>query len=240
MNKLLLIAFMCGVFGTAKAQHPLLYSETWRLTAIQIDGILLDIPANSEVANIFLNITDIDPLPDTISTTVCNELFGNVTVFTEPDKLVFTDLVQTLISCDLAANAAFEAIYFDFFFSNEGLELDYEIIELLGQRSSEEDIQLNILDSEGNKLVYGAGAGANVAEFSNSTLGVYPNPTQEQINWNVPNNLPATARLFAADGKLVRVQNTGNQMDLSDLPNGIYFLNISNEFGFKVHRVLKL
>ena len=239
MKTLVLVVSFVFAFSTAKAQDPLLYSETWRLAAIQIEGEVLEIPANAEVANIFIDFTDVDHL-NTVNTIVCNELFGNIDVLVDTNQLVFNNLTQTLISCELGVNAEFEAVYFDFFFLHEGEELEYDIISLLGQRSGDSEFQLIIYDGLGNKLEYSAGTSAAVADFSISALAVYPNPAVNTISWDSAIDDPVAVRIYSMQGALVQqITPATHSVNVSKLSAGMYFIEFLSEQGRVVKRFIK-
>jgi subtilisin-like proprotein convertase family protein len=65
-----------------------------------------------------------------------------------------------------------------------------------------------------------------------SSLSIYPNPTREQltIDWQSQQAQAVEARLFDLNGQLVQTltlqPNGFNQMDVQQLPNGIYILSV--------------
>jgi hypothetical protein len=72
------------------------------------------------------------------------------------------------------------------------------------------------------------------AEPANNNLQIFPDPASETIFIQSLPNVPATISLFDATGKLVRSIETtsGNsEMPVSDLTNGLYFLNVNFENG---------
>ncbi len=73
-------------------------------------------------------------------------------------------------------------------------------------------------------------------------LTVYPNPfsNQVQLTWNETER--GQVRLVSVDGSLLGeyVLTQGqNQLSLSDLPNGTYFLQVLTENGWDVRRIVK-
>ena len=73
----------------------------------------------------------------------------------------------------------------------------------------------------------------NKIENKGFELSVYPNPTQGILNlkFEESSNSVIQVQLLNGSGQLVLNQNlssTTNQIDLSNLPKGIYFLNVSN------------
>jgi len=64
--------------------------------------------------------------------------------------------------------------------------------------------------------------------FSNE-LKVYPNPTKEFLNIKSQNNLNLNYTLFDAFGRLVKGGKLDSQIDLRELPQGVYYLSIKNK-----------
>ncbi len=66
-----------------------------------------------------------------------------------------------------------------------------------------------------------------------NAISIYPNPTSTTFNINYKTNAHAiTARLFNIHGKMVRQMNlspTNRQMDVSDLPAGVYTLQVDDD-----------
>lgn len=75
-------------------------------------------------------------------------------------------------------------------------------------------------------------------------LLIYPNPTQNNITINVGNNQLTNASIEVIDmtGRSLRTQkisNQYNQVNLSELSKGIYFILFHNNLGSKVFKVVK-
>ena len=72
-----------------------------------------------------------------------------------------------------------------------------------------------------------------IGENGLSTIILYPNPTSSSVNVELGEGVRATdIRLFNAFGQLIsttNVNSTVTAIDLSQLPNGIYFVQIFNE-----------
>ena len=69
-------------------------------------------------------------------------------------------------------------------------------------------------------------------------IKVFPNPFNEKIVIDSPEGTVQNYRLFDIQGQLVRSGNIGpeaSEMELKELPSGIYFLKIGNIF----HKLLK-
>jgi len=75
---------------------------------------------------------------------------------------------------------------------------------------------------------------------ANKTFSVYPNPT---FNWVLikTENLIQTVRIFDSLGKIIKIVNNINEIDLSEMSSGLYFMHIEDTNGHKeIQKILKL
>lgn len=79
----------------------------------------------------------------------------------------------------------------------------------------------NTLSIEGNLTVVDNG-------YSNIQFKVYPNPASSFLNIEASAQTEYKTRLYSLDGKLITVQNSNTTIDVSDLSNGVYILEISD------------
>ncbi len=61
---------------------------------------------------------------------------------------------------------------------------------------------------------------------------IYPNPTTEIIHFSIPVNV----QVSSVSGQIMNSQKKVNSIDASELPSGIYFIEISNDLGHVVQR----
>jgi len=66
---------------------------------------------------------------------------------------------------------------------------------------------------------------------------VYPNPTKNTLN--IVTDLDIKANLYDINGKILKSNIIEKQVDLSNLPSGIYFLNIEHEGQIYNKRIIK-
>ena len=85
----------------------------------------------------------------------------------------------------------------------------------------------------------------SVQENDIPSVSVYPNPTKDIINikWNARIN-NGTITIFDLQGRLLKTENINSnsnqyQLNLSDLPNGIYILEV-NSMNFKYNQKIKV
>jgi hypothetical protein len=75
-------------------------------------------------------------------------------------------------------------------------------------------------------------------------INVYPNPTSNLLNIEIPDNAKTpTAQLSDLAGKVLLTRqfqaNKQKQLHLENLPVGIYFLNLETEIGKTVRKIIK-
>lgn len=92
-----------------------------------------------------------------------------------------------------------------------------------------------------NLELFGSCLYSPVDEIESQNLIVYPNPTKNIINIESLNQLEDEIELFTPDGKKINpVLLNGNQIDLSNYPNGIYILRMkSDERKYVLQKIIK-
>ncbi len=73
-------------------------------------------------------------------------------------------------------------------------------------------------------------AETGINELTNPNINFYPNPSNGMININT-NEAIENINITDVNGKLVHHQTNNSPIDLSQNPNGIYFVNITTEKG---------
>ena len=66
---------------------------------------------------------------------------------------------------------------------------------------------------------------------------VYPNPTSDILN--IITELDINVNVYDITGKIIKLDHTEKQIDLSNLPSGVYFLNIIHEGNTYNKRIIK-
>lgn len=78
-------------------------------------------------------------------------------------------------------------------------------------------------------------------DTENTTISVYPNPTKNQINFQFPNNQIAESIIILdITGKIMLTQsNSSNQVDVTQLANGMYIIKASSEGKIFTNKFIK-
>jgi len=92
-----------------------------------------------------------------------------------------------------------------------------------------------------NRLVhfYGSGqVGTNEQIASTPKIAFFPNPASEIIYFTAP--IPAHSWIEDMSGKIIKISNSQEQIDISHLPSGIYLLRVATGEGTSTHKMVKL
>ena len=88
-----------------------------------------------------------------------------------------------------------------------------------------------------NYYIY-ADAPSAINENQNDELSIYPNPANSILNIQ-SNNQIQSVELFNIQGQLVVKEGNVNQINVSDLTNGVYMIRIATDNGVKVQKFVK-
>jgi len=87
-------------------------------------------------------------------------------------------------------------------------------------------------DAEILQLFNAQTTGTNDLFTTNNIIGVYPNPTNSQINFSVQTNV----HLTNITGQIVANKKNINSLDISEQPAGIYFVTLTDDKGQVLQR----
>lgn len=91
--------------------------------------------------------------------------------------------------------------------------------------------------SQFNYFIY-ADAPSAINENQNAELSIYPNPANSILNIQ-SNNQIQSVELFNIQGQLVAKEGNVNQINVSNLTNGVYMIRIATDNGVKVQKFVK-
>ncbi len=115
------------------------------------------------------------------------------------------------------------------------------------------ELEINTADNKIYAGTYGRGlwsspvfnATLSVSEHQlYNTLSIYPNPSENNITINWNENFDVELRLFDINGRIVYYEkdkklNTSQQIDISHLNSGFYFLRINSKKGIATRKIIK-
>lgn len=73
------------------------------------------------------------------------------------------------------------------------------------------------------------------------SLVVFPNPTTDHVTVRTGSNMPETASIYSVDGKMVKQQTISSEasIDISTLPQGVYFIRLQGRAGVRSEKIVK-
>lgn len=233
----MLLALILIMSSFCYSQDPELFENTWYLHHFEYNGEVYQHAPNNEVTSITLDFQE----PNSFLSIVCNLLSG-YSLSWNNNSFIFTELNQTLGSCQNGYNANLEALYFQFYFmtSTGGFENQPYTYQILN--NSNDTKTLIITNILGEEAVYGDYQ-LSVASYEKQIVSFYPNPTKDilHIKHETAQN-QLNISILDVNGKIVL--NTSkpslNQIDISSLEKGIYFAKIETFDGkLQVEKIIK-
>lgn len=81
----------------------------------------------------------------------------------------------------------------------------------------------------------------NIEEFNNNEFTIYPNPVKDIVSISIASKTVInTINLYSVTGKLIKeIQLPKNQIDLSNLKSGIYFIEVISENKKEILKLIK-
>jgi len=214
----------------------LLYDIDWFLDSIEIDGVTYSAPSNSEVPFVTLDFSKTTP---NFLTSICNDGFGDI-ISVEPfESFSFPDgLVVTLSECVDPDNVIFEDLYFNtIFLDNIDQPFEYFTVIIDNEIPT---YGLFIMSADGNWAFYYD----KVLSVPSNELGavtIFPNPVTEKLNLQFLNEMafPLHVSLIDTSGRLFFTETiehpvSRHQINLKNVPAGLYFVQIVDDNGGRV------
>lgn len=209
-----------------RAQQEILFNNPWRLLDMRIDGEFINVPSNDEVSIVPLEL--LEQPEDNFSSEVCNWIGGTMS-FDVSSLIILEEPVVTLIECESSENELFESQYFNFFFENIGVELEYEftwvdpVIESNGGA-----IHLQIVAPNGDYVYYTNNL-LTTQDLIKPDFHLFPNPFHDRITILQERNIEIiSVLLYDVNGRLLHdtLELENQQILLPSLEKGIYFFQI--------------
>ncbi len=213
------------------AQNPQLFENTWYLQKVVIDSQNYFPPSNNEVDNVTLDINEM-----TLDTYVCETLLGSITNINN-DQIEILEFIILIDTCLLPDTISFQNLYFENFFKWQLLNNVYDYI--IGDGTNDSKI-LTLTNSDGNQAIYGNEI-LSTQDFNNLSFSLYPNPVQNALYIENKNNIEITTlKIYDVLGRLVLEEKRDiNQLDVSSLENGLFFVIIETDKGSITKKIIK-
>lgn len=217
-TRLHLIALLLSTF--VYSQDTLLGS--WISTSININGEEFITPSNNEINRFGIFFTFDGVKMYQFYTEACQSLSGQ---FIEENNGIVTFLYPFGLSGDVCVdpdNADFEEKYFSFFPVGQNVSYSFEIID-----EDDGSQTLIITTPEGDTLTYG-NKPLSIAENQTNNFIVSPNPVENILSISMDDIHTSQVRIYSVNGKvLLNSKNISQNIDVSDLKVGVYFIEVS-------------
>ena len=229
MKKLLLFtSLLIGFTSFSQDPDPDLF-QTWHL--IEYHYEMSDHPVSGVNPPISPTITITNSL-DFTGEGACNEYSGTFTHSENGSILIIENFNPTTETCEEPDHINFEDNYFEFF--DTGHQLMYEIED---GNSGQQTLKLETPIFSGMSF---SNRKLSTAENKQSTFNLYPNPATETLFITSENNLIEKIAVYSINGKLVLSEKENvNQLNVSSLSNGLYFVEITSENGTAIQKFMK-
>lgn len=239
MKNLLFFALALMLSYQSTAQQELI-GEQWKLHYMIIDGVTYNVP-QPHPGN-FEYRPGIEFYGSSSSDyEVFASIYFNYYFDSEPptniDANTFTVQTPSVTLGDCEPYCELESQYFgQILFGDGPRTFSYEIIN-----ESSSDKTMTITTPEGNIAVHGNRI-LSVNKFDKDlNISLYPNPTSDILYLSPGNSNIEGILIYSVSGKLLLKQkiNESNSIKVSDLLNGVYFLELISKNGSSIQKFIK-
>ena len=208
-----------------------IYFRTWYLTSYEYD--LGPIFYVNDIQPLISPTITIDQNLDYMGVAACNDYFGNFSYDSSNDSLVLESFDATLNICDEQSHDSFETDYFGYF-GNFPVPVMYYLSS----------------DSSGNmflSLEFNAGFILNyqnfqlsISEENSVAFDIYPNPVSDQLFISSENLQIEKISIYSMNGKeVLSVETNEKSIDVSNLSEGLFFIEVTSPEGKSQQRFIK-
>ena len=243
MKKLILFLLTLSTCATIFAQETVLLETEWITQNLIIDGED-HIPSNTG-ANFKLNIyySESDDIYTlffmsalTMPSTEITFTMGEQEFITNNNWVSLTDGIcsSNTTPCGIFGNMLNE-FYMGVNSTPISKTFDYEL-----GIDENDNPTLVITDANGDQAIYGTESVLNITNFSENSFKLYPNPATETLFITSKNNLIEKIAVYSIKGQLALSEKENvNQLNVSSLSNGLYFVEITSENGTAIQKFVK-
>jgi hypothetical protein len=234
MKKLLIIIIII-VFGfRSNAQDPQLFDNTWYLEKVILDNVEYLRPFEDFEALLYLTLEDFEVFHPS-----CQEGFGSPIQYSMTDSTFSIDDggVSIIGICVVPEVLIFVNKHYSVYLIDNNFARNpfTYVLETVNDHTS-----LTIINADGDQAIYGD-ALLGVDEFSEEAISVYPNPVNDILTIDNTTTTEITSiKLYDVLGRLVMVvESDYNQVGVSSLNSGVFFLNIETDRGLITKKIIK-
>lgn len=209
--------------------NPQVYN-TWYLSEMTVD-----LGESTNVADIFPPINPNMIIHENLSfegVAACNSYIGNFVYHEDGNFFTMHNLDITLLICDFESHDIFENDFFSYFGINAAV---YYSVGGTG------DEQYLILEyAPGYELIFQNVPLLSIDENELVTFTMFPNPVSEQLFISSEKHEIESVVIYSVLGEIVKeYDGIEASIDVSNLPEGIYFVEVSTSEGESVKKFVK-
>lgn len=227
-----LLLIFCSVFFTqnTNAQDANLYG-TWYLHQLEVDldGVIWDV---EDVQPDFIPSLTINNDLTFEGLGACNGFSGDYSYDASENAVSPNNFGQTLILCDNSEDVNFENLFFS--------QVAANTIHSITINTTTDFIEFRLESFPGYIATY-RNVSLSTQEQSLAELKIYPNPVSDQLFISNRNSEDLDIVIHDISGKQVLQKKSIEQsVDVSNLLDGIYFLEISSNKGKRIQKFIKI
>lgn len=233
MKKLLFLIFIVCAANSTQAQEPELLETNWYIDYLILDDVTYNNPIVNAIGILDPNMVfDVDVAYAAMHPE-SDSFFANVSYDPVDPAFTFANMGITLPGCQAYCEFAgkyFELLIGDFVETN----FTYEIIV-----NSDDSLSLTITRTDGNFAVYQDSRILGTEDTALSKVRLFPNPTTDILFISELDNIQHLVAYDRIGRKLLEIVPEGNSIDVSSLPQGLYFLEIISHTQKEIFNFIK-
>ncbi|GAA0872908.1 hypothetical protein GCM10009117_20550 [Gangjinia marincola] len=206
------------------------FEGSWYISHLQIDGN--EIYPGQTGDNLYMNVSE----NEETQSGICNgHVFQFVKIANSNDFTIPGGMNSTLADCSNNPNYDFELLYQEFYNGNNDPNqiFTYEI-ETLGNGA-----QRLVIIREDQDMVFYQTNSLGINDQHALVASIYPNPAKDVVTISSEVVIDKV-EVFNLQGKQILTANLQqNQLDVSFLPPGIYFIHLSSVEGIAIKKLVK-
>jgi len=230
---LLLVCFLC-LANTSHAQDPELLDNEWFIDYFELDNVTYNNPIVNAIGIINSNMVFDENMAYGIMDPESDSFFADVIYDPIDPAFTFENMGITLPGCN--AHCEFAAKYFDFLV-DDFIEANftYEIIT-----NGDDTLTLIMTRDDGNFAVFQDSKILGIDDQALSQVRLFPNPTTDLLF--IDSEFDTIKQLVVYDNmgrQISSLTPQENSIDVSILPQGLYFLEVTMDTQRTIHKFIK-
>jgi len=211
--------------------------KKWYLQYMIINGVDIPVPVDGSPFDPEIEFGHtFDPAVAGFTGNAGCSTYSGVNTFVSDERVVtLTSNSVDVMTCATQAQTDFEAIYLDFLFSSSPETFNYLYIDVQGT------IVFYLQNDENNYAVYGEEPPRlGVPESNLVAISIFPNPVSETL-FITSEGIPIQQiSIYAISGKrIISETSLTNQIDVSGLKSGLYFVELTTSEGRSIQKFIK-